>query len=105
MKAFQKRVVSLQLEVFDLIISATCGDWTDEGKATLSFQFFHKPIKKQYVGCKGQTMDETQFNNIYEESRVHKTYNDTMMKNMSSLEILCKASDGKCWTEKKLPKK
>ena len=50
-------------------------------------------------------MDETQFNNIYEESRVHKTYNDTMMKNMSSLEILCKASDGKCWTEKKLPKK
>ena len=50
-------------------------------------------------------MDETQFNNIYEESRVHKTYNDTMMKNMSSLEILCKASDGKCWTEKILPKK
>ena len=49
-------------------------------------------------------MDETQFNNIYEESRVHKTYNDTIMKNMSSLEILCKASDGKCWTEKNYQK-
>ena len=34
---------------------------------------------------------------LFEENRLHKTCNDTLIKIFSNLEILCNMLDGKCW--------
>ena len=52
-KNFSKTVSYPIAQYFDLFILGTSNDWNDKVMATLYFYYFHKQIKKQYVGQKG----------------------------------------------------